>query len=62
MNHTPESQYAEDVVLRRRLQMIWLHEQDGEQQINVARRWGISQARAWQIYHSAKKCQKIGLI
>lgn len=62
MIYTPESQHEEDVALRRRLHTIWLHEQDGEQQINIARRWGISQSRAWQIYHSGKKCQKIGLI
>lgn len=62
MIYTPESQHEEDVVLRRRLHIIWLHEQDGEQQTNIARRWGISQARGWQIYHSGKKYQKIGLI
>ena len=59
---TPEGQQALDGALRRQAEAIDLIENRGWQQRELARQWGISSSRAFQIYRQGLKHRRQGLI
>jgi hypothetical protein len=61
-HETPEGQFLYEEALRRQSEMAYRVECLGEAQQDIARKWGLSQSRAWQIYQNAKKNRAAGLL
>jgi len=61
-HETPEGQFLYEETLRRQADMAYRVDCLGEAQQDIAREWGVSQARGWQIHQAAKKNRAAGIL